>query len=89
MAHAITEPTSELSAVEFRRRAQAARLNCFTEEEVAELTGHTVGTLRTYRSRRVGLPWVRVGPEVLYPIEPVSKVVQNRIQHPREVADTL
>jgi hypothetical protein len=82
-------PPLKLNAVEVRRREIAARLGCFTEGEVAELTGYALGSLETYRRRHVGLPWIRVGPEVLYPIEPVRKLLHARIQHPREVADTL
>jgi hypothetical protein len=72
-----------LTPLERRRRAQAARLNCFTEGEVAELSGYALGTLETYRHRRVGFPWIRVGPEVLYPAEPLREQLQKDVQFPR------
>ena len=76
---------SRVSALELRRRELAARLDCFTEQEVTELTGHSLATLETYRRRRTGYPWVRVGKEVLYPIESMRKLLHARTQHQREV----
>ena len=90
-AHILTEqPDDPLSAREARRREQAARVGHFTEAEVAELTGYSPGTLKTYRQRGVGLPWVRLGPEVLYPCESVRKHLADRVRHPRtEAVDAL
>jgi hypothetical protein len=76
---------NRLTALELRRRALAARLDCFTEQEVTELTGHTLGTLETYRRRHTGYPWVRVGKEVLYPIAPLRKLLHESIQYQRRV----
>ena len=79
-------PTMEpdlLTPLEQRRRQQAERLGCFTELEIAELTGYTLGTLETYRRRGTGLPWLRVGPEVLYPCDAVREQLHAVIRFPR------
>ena len=77
----------ELTDLERRRRGHAARLGCFTEAEVVELTGYTPGTLYTYRRRRIGLPWVRIGPEVLYPVDALREHLAGRLVHPTEAGD--
>lgn len=50
-------------------RQLARELGCFTEEDLAALTKTEISTLRNWRSRRFGPPYVTLGNVTLYPIE--------------------
>ena len=47
----------------------AREVGCFTEEELAALTKTETSTLRNWRTRRHGPPFVVLGNVTLYPIE--------------------
>jgi hypothetical protein len=93
MAHARTpspDPYDGLSPIERRRREQAQRVGCFTESEVAELSGYSPSTLETYRRRHIGFAWIRVGSEVLYPADLLREHLLKDVRRARGmVADTL
>ena len=40
--------------------------NLTSEEEFAEQIGQSVATLRTWRARRIGPPFVKIGKKVFY-----------------------
>ena len=46
----------------------ARELGCFTEDDLAALTKTEISTLRNWRSRRFGPPFVTLGNVTLYPI---------------------
>jgi hypothetical protein len=51
-----------------------------TEDQVARLTSVKPGTLRVWRSRRVGPPFVRVGPRTpRYPRDALRKWLRERL----------
>lgn len=55
--------------MEDQARQQLAReLDCFTESDIAALAGVEVATVRNWRSRRYGPPFITLGNETLYPI---------------------
>jgi hypothetical protein len=53
--------------MEDTRRQLARDLDCLLEEDVSTLTDTEVGTVRNWRSRRFGPPFVALGNVILYP----------------------
>jgi len=49
-------------------KSLARELDCFTEDDLAGLTRTEHSTLRNWRSRRFGPPFVTLGNVTLYPI---------------------
>ena len=47
------------------------------ERKAAELLGCSVYTLRAWRTRKTGLPWVRVGRLVRYELSAIRKFIES------------
>ena len=52
------------------------------EDEVAQLTGLAVQTLRNWRHQRRGFPYIKLGRRVLYPSRDIEKFLEERIIRP-------
>lgn len=53
-----------------------------SEQEVADTLGKDRRTLRLWRQRRIGPPWVKIGNDPYYPRDGFLKWVQSRIVDP-------
>ena len=52
-------------------------------DELRKRTGvGTRRTLRSWRGRRVGPPWVKFGKIIIYPSEQLKTWFHNQVQHP-------
>jgi hypothetical protein len=50
-----------------------------TETETAKLTGRGIQTLRNERSRKKGIPYVKAGKSVRYPLRAVLDYMESRL----------
>jgi hypothetical protein len=50
----------------------AKRIDCFTEHEVSFLCGVRQATLTQWRARGMGPSYVRLGNDILYPVQAVK-----------------
>jgi hypothetical protein len=48
-----------------------AKQQYLTEKQVSEITGRALSTLRNERSKRVGIPYIKIGRSVRYNFEDV------------------
>lgn len=55
-----------------------------TEQQVAEVTGLSVHTLRTYRARKSVLPYVKRGTRVTYRKEDVDEYLRGKYITPKK-----
>lgn len=51
-----------------------------TPIELAARLRRPEGTIRNWRHRRFGPPWIKLGKEVLYPLDGVEKWEQERLR---------
>ena len=60
--------------------ALARELGCLCEEEIAALTGCEVSTLRNWRAKRYGPPFVMLGNRCLYPIAQAREWIERNAE---------
>ena len=66
---AVIDDSADNSA-ELARVAQLAeKLNCFIEEDAALIARSKLATLRAWRNRGEGPPYIRIGNRFLYPVK--------------------
>jgi hypothetical protein len=53
------------------------------EEELATNLKYTTRTLRSWRDRQIGPPWVKIGNKAFYPIDEIEPWLRSRIQRPQ------
>lgn len=58
-------------------RTLAARLDCFTDEDVQELAGVTPKTAEAWRKRGVGPAYILFGNTYLYPVKAVAEHLEG------------
>ena len=61
--------------------------NFLTEHELADQLKDRCGfgkirMLRTWRARRIGPPWARLGRKIIYPCDGFEEWLRNQVQHP-------
>ena len=56
------------------------------EREVAELIGRSIHTLRRDRFEGKGIPYVKIGAQVIYPTNHVEKYLQDHLVEPERKA---
>ena len=66
--------------MENKARHLARELDCFTEDDVAALAGVEVATVRNWRSRRYGPPYITLGNQTLYPIQPGKDWIARNLE---------
>jgi hypothetical protein len=54
-----------------------------TEDQLSIKLGRKKRTLRLWRQRREGPPWVKYGPTIVYPSDEVDPWLRSLIQHPQ------
>ena len=80
MERALTE-MERWAAVQKPITDDLQNLDCYTEEEVARITKVKRGTLRVWRSRRVGPPFVQLSARTpRYPRELFWKWIRERLE---------
>jgi hypothetical protein len=73
-----TEPVRRQDGRTSRRIAR--ELGCLVEDEMATLGRVEIATLRNWRSRRVGPPFVVLGNTVLYPITSSRQWIEKNVE---------
>jgi hypothetical protein len=79
------ETEIEVLATPRRQEARHARrlareLDCMLEDDIATLARAEIATLRNWRSRRVGPPFVVLGNVVLYPIASSREWIARNVE---------
>lgn len=54
-----------------------------TPEEAAEILNVSVNTLRQWRSRQRGVPWIKVGHFARYKTSDLLRYIEENTQHPK------
>ena len=54
-----------------------------TEQEAAAMMGLSVHSLRTYRVRGTGIPYIKRGHRISYRVEDVQEYVKGKLIRPR------
>ena len=67
----------------------AEKLDCFTEEDFALLNDAKVQTLKSWRSRGEGPPFVKIGNRVLYPVRSAAVWIHGRAKAPARHVSTI
>lgn len=58
-----------------------------TIDELATLTGLSVGTLYQWKSQKKGIPFVKMGRLVKYDLRDVEKFIEEHKVHPNKIWD--
>ncbi|MBU2511697.1 helix-turn-helix domain-containing protein [bacterium] len=56
----------------------AIQVKYLNDKQVARMTGKAVQSLRNERSKRIGIPFIRMGGAVRYDIQDVIKYMEER-----------
>ena len=65
----------------YTKNNKATRLMC--EQEVAQMLSISQGTLRNQRSKKIGLPYVKIGRGVMYRMQDVLDFVEANLVAPK------
>lgn len=57
------------------------RESLLAPEEVAETTGLALPTLASWRSRKIGPDWLKIGRKIWYPVADFEKWMEGQIRH--------
>ena len=77
----VLQPEPVLRRQEARQARRLAReLGCWVEDEMATLGKVEIPTLRNWRARRIGPPFVTLGNVVLYPIASSREWLEKNLE---------
>jgi hypothetical protein len=70
----------ESSTSEERTKVLASRLDCLTEEELAQLAEVEPESVTNWRNRGIAPPYVKIGRKILYPISGLKQFIEHRMK---------
>lgn len=79
-------PDTARSGLDDHLRAIIHRIGYVAEREFLQLAGVTAGTAETWRKRRYGPAWVRLGNSVFYSLESLADYLKAEQREPRRGA---